>query len=237
MSKTSKSFSNELEVDVPNEEYYKILELLVEISRNNRNNFDRLKKKIIYRPKRILRRREHLTDDERSNRLARARKVIEKRRKIVKEYIDKHGFTVKDLKRTLVTQKQAQEKFDDRKSIKEFEKAMAMYAVDIGFERTEIAQLLDITSKHMKDNIHGTDFKVRNHNLQFLDWFNCCPNCGVRVADILETKVDDFRNGVGIDYDDEELDLLKMTTYQKKIVDLNKRIRKLAHELKVRKNG
>ena len=215
---------------------FEILGLFTTISKNNTLLLTQVFEKLTFDKDAILRSKLGKTDEERAERLESARKLIEDRRQIVTEQLQ-NFFKTKDLKKVkpklqqiIAEQKKLDTHFDDRMSLTHFQKVMAKFAVDLGYDKNEIARFLQITSKHMKVNIYADE--VAHDLLLLLEWFDRCPGCGVMLSEIIESKIDDYKKGTPLTYEEYEIEPLKMTSYQKQYAKVKEDNRLLKLKLK-----
>ena len=221
---------------------FEILELFGTISKYNASILAQIFVKTTFDKDAILRSKLGKTDEERADRLESARELIEGRRKIIKEQLEEF-FKTKDLKkvkpklqRIITEQKKLETYFDDRMSLTHFQKVMAKFAVDLGYDKNEIARFLQITSKHMKVNIYAEE--VSHDLLLLLEWFDRCPGCGVKLSEIIESKIEDRKKEKPLEYFDYEIEPLKMTSYQEQYAKVKEDNRLLKLKLKeLQSNG
>ncbi len=212
--------------EYPEGTWYEIFELIRTVLKNNVATSEMIVEKLKFNRAGILKLKKSTVDADRNERLKHARKLIDSRRESVKIQIQKF-YDTNDLEKvktqllkTIAEQEKLPMYFDDRMSITHFQKAMAKFAVDLGFYGNDIAKLLQITSKHMKINIYSNEAKQDNFLL--LKWFDRCPDCGIQLSEFFESKISQFKKGTPIDYEDFEIDLLKPSSYQQEVIQLKK---------------
>ncbi len=224
-SDPSRDLENGSTIEYPEGIEFEILNLLATISKNNITTFEKISDKLKFNKARILKIK---TDKVRQERMDRAKELIDTRRTAVQAQIQTF-FGIYDLekikrqlKKRVAEQKKLAMYFDDRMSITSFQKVMAKFAVDLGYDQNEIAKFLQISSKHMKNNIYSEEAK--QENLLLLRFFDRCPDCGIELSEFFESKIDQFKAGIPINYEDSEIELLKPTGYQKEIIELKKEV-------------
>ena len=224
------------EVITPDNPQFEILSFFEQISYNNIKIIKMIKQKTSINKTRLAKqtskKRTQVEKEERENDVE---KLINKRIKIVVDSIDKigkHEKLHKNVNGVITQQLQALKYFDDRASLKHWQKLMAIFAVSIGFDQNEIAKTIGITAKHMKLNVME-EKSGSNRLLKDLDWFNRCPNpeCGIDFADYAESRISDFKNGRSLeDAEDYELEPMLLTGYQKEAYELKQQIKKLKNK-------
>ncbi len=228
--------SNSSITEYPEGIAFEILELCNIITKNNKINYENIINKTKFNENSILKLKKSTVDSDRRARLKDAKKLINTRRKAVERQVQKFFNDVDlekiktELSQTIAEQEKLAIYFNDRMSITLFQKVMARYAVDIGFEQNHIARLLNITSKHMKINIYSDETK--EEHLLAIKWFDSCANCGVNLSEFYESKVKQFRKRKSLKFKNYEIDLLKTNSYQKQIISLKKENFDLKQKLK-----
>ncbi len=214
---------------------YEIIQQLEIFCKLNLQTLRLMKSKLIYNKTQVLKQKHNAVDEIRDERIEEAQDVIRQRLAIVKKQMAKLAKPsperfLRDLKKTIALQVATKRHFDDRLKITYFEKAMAHLAVNIGFEKNEIARWLGITSKHMKMSVLTELYSDKESNvLKALDWFGRCPNpdCGISLKDYYESKIGDFQQGKPIsEAEDYEIELLKPSGYQAQVIKLKRRLSK-----------
>ena len=131
---------------------------------------------------------------------------------------------------TISTQLQAIKYFDDRASMTYWEKIMSYLAGEIGYDMNSIAKMLNVTSKHMK--LHVITDETKDSYMQYLDWFGKCPGCGMRLKDLAETMIKQFKtNKPRPQITGMEAEGLTLNTWQKQVITLKRENQKLLSKL------
>ena len=198
------------------------LQQMKEISLNNIDNINKILAKTTFQPA-LLRDLKRNEPDEVQEKFLKSQKdLVDQRLDILnsnKELID---FNMDSIIRK---QKQVEVHLDDRVTVTQWEKVMALVAIQIGYDRNEIARLLGVTTKHMKINVVPEESK--KHILQLLDWFKRCPSCGAVLAEFFEGLIKANAKDLPKDLIPDEIDHLRLTDYQNEIVKLKKQLREL----------
>lgn len=212
---------------------FEILSLYNVISKNNQTINSNIFAKLTFDEGMILKTKSYNVDTDRRNRLTNAKNLIESRRVIAIEQIQKFykDKDLKEVKKELQKIVSDQEKtsiyFDDRATLTHWEKIMGYVAVQLGYDQNNIAKILGVTAKHMKINICSkfASFEL----LKKLRWVQRCPNpdCGIELHEFLESKMNDFKNGKSINTDVFEIESLVVTGYQAENLRLVEEISKL----------
>ena len=224
------------EVVIPKNIQYELLLMFEEIAYNNIKIIKMIRQKTSIN-KTILTKQtdKKLTQSEKDKRENDVETLVNKRIKIVIDGINEMGnpgTILKDANGVITQQLQAMKYFDDRASLTHWQKLMAIFAVAIGYNQNEIAKTIGITAKHMKINVMEAKSGA-NTLLQDLNWVNRCPNpdCGIVMSDYVESKINNFKAGKSLgDIEDFELEPLLPTGYQKQVIVLQEKIRKLKNK-------
>lgn len=118
---------------------------------------------------------------------------------------------------------------DGRLTLTMYEKAMIMLAIDMGYNRNDLAQFFRITAKHMKtgiDNGHS-----RGNVLKVLEWFGRCVSCGAMIHEEYQAKLKQYKLGAKCTYEDYEKELLDSTTYSGEVYKLRTENTRLREEV------
>ena len=155
--------------------------------------------------------------------------LTKSRQKAYKEHLD--IFDIKELKQILLKQHTAMSGLDDKQIITPYETVMANIALFMGYEHTTIARALNITAKHMRQNV-STDAPNANTYLQTLGWLGRCPNpdCGIVLKDIAQAAIlaaDDPEKDAELEKQGFDPEPLKVTGYQAEIIKLKEEIKAL----------
>ncbi len=209
------------------EDMGRLLELR-EICYNNINNINRIISQCTFSEKRLRYIKRNYTSDEQE-------KFIEDKRKLVEYRIEKLKTMTWDINIPQIKQKQKQTEvyLDERSITTQWEKALALLAVSLGYAQTEIARLLGISAQHMALNI-VPEWKQK-HILQILDWFKRCPACGVYLHDLFEGAIKSRTKGCPPNLTDIDMEHIQLSSYQKENISLKKEIRELKRKLNDRK--
>ena len=224
------------EIVIPKNIQYELLLMFEEISYNNIKIIKMIKQKTsinkTHLAKQIDKKRIQSDKEKRENDV---KNLVNKRIKIVIDGINElgdPGAILKDANGVITQQLQAMKYFDDRASLKHWQKMMARFAVSIGYDQNEIAKTIGVTAKHMKLNVVEVKSGA-NTLLQDLNWVNRCPNpdCGIVMSDYVESKINDFKDGKNLgDIKDFELEPLLPTGYQKQVIILQEKLKQLENK-------
>lgn len=122
----------------------------------------------------------------------------------------------------------AQRKLNDRTKITNYEKAVAKILINkFAYFDGEIAGILNITTKHIKNNIlklNATSPEDQDSMLEQLDFLVRCPKCGVGVADHFETLYQEFKSGRPIQKGF-RIDSFPLSSYQEQVIGQKQKMR------------
>ena len=196
--------------------------LMKEISLNNINNINKVLVKTTFQPALLRDMKRDEPDSVQEKFLKTQKDLVDKRLEILNESKELQDFNAQSVIRK---QKQVEVHLDDRVTVTQWEKVMALLAMQLGYDRNEIARLLGVTTKHMKINIVPEESK--KHILQLLDWFKRCPSCGSYLADFFEGLIKSKVTDLPKDLIPEDIDYLRLTDYQNENIKLKKQVREL----------
>ena len=158
--------------------------------------------------------------------------LVDKRKNVViQELSDVTQENIDDKKRSLAEIINAIKKLNDRNKITSYEKAVAKILITkFEYLDGDIAKVLNITTKHVKNNILKQNEKSphdQDSMLEQLDFLVRCPGCGLGIADHFEQKYRDFIAGKSIEEEDTdfELESFSLPTYAKQVIELKQKIR------------
>ena len=156
--------------------------------------------------------------------------TVGKRCQIVKEELS--DITEKDVKEAhmkLTETLNAIKKLNDRTKITNYEKAMAKILIErFGYLHGNIASILNITTKHVKNNILKANQKNNQDQdgmLEQLDFLARCPGCGLGIADVLDRQYEQYKKGKPIT-ENFTLDSYPFPTFAQQVIQQKQVIRK-----------
>jgi len=119
---------------------------------------------------------------------------------------------------------------NDRTKITSYEKAVAKILINkFAFFVGDIAKILNITTKHVKNNIlklnSPSSVYAQDGILEQLDYLVRCTGCGLGVADHFEREYENFKKGKPIT-ENFELGSFALPTYAKQVIQLKQQLRK-----------
>ena len=165
------------EVQIPDGQEFEVLRRAKTISQNNIKIINMIKQKTNINYTVIAKQIKTRTQDSKDQRLDTIRKQTAKRIEVFGKAIKK----IKPIKnliggmdQIITAQLKTLRRFDDRASIIYFEKIMAHFAISMGYDRNDIARMLNITTKHIKINVLIE--QATNLYLENLEWFGRYPN-------------------------------------------------------------
>lgn len=196
------------------------LAALRRISANNVKNIDRISKKLSFDPS-------GKPPGRRESGMAAARRRIATAASAVSGALG----TLREagperLEQIAAAQERLAGRLDGRQSVTVWRKAMAVLAMSIGYDSNEIARFLDVTAKHVKNNIYGRKSDI----LQYLEWFDRCPNpdCGIRLSEYFDGMARRFRLGTELpEAGSLEIEMLRVTGYQAENLRLAREVKRL----------
>lgn len=150
---------------------------------------------------------------------------------VINEYSNNPEAKLKELQQLITEQMRAKKKLNDRKKITRYEKVMAKLACSLGYHKNNVASILNITTKHIKNEILADvnpSSGGQNTLLEEFGWFGRCPNtdCGIVLKDFYDEQIENYRKGTPID-DEFELEPLLSTGYAKELILAKEEIKKL----------
>jgi len=156
--------------------------------------------------------------------------LVDKRTKIVTDELkDIDNIKISEAKKALAEIMNSIKKLNDRTKITSYEKAVAKILINkFGYLNGDIASILNITTKHVKNNILKLNTKSPHDQdglLEQLDYLVRCPGCGLGIADYFENQYESFKQGKPI-HDDFDLNSFPLPTYAEQVIDLKQTIRK-----------
>ncbi|MGI9567080.1 MAG: hypothetical protein ACR2LL_08730 [Nitrosopumilus sp.] len=171
-------------------------------------------------------------------RMQEATKLSEKRIQTVQEEVKKLGKPeeqLKQIKSLIADQLSAKKKLNDRKKITRFEKVMVKLAISLGYSKNYVAGILNITPKHIKNDILASENPSshgQNTLLEEFEWFGRCPNpdCGIILKDYYDEQIDNYRQGKSIE-EPFDLEPLLATGYASQVVQLSQQLKKVKEKL------
>jgi len=138
--------------------------------------------------------------------------------------------TTTDITRTSIADlKNAIKKLNDRTKITEYEKATAKILIEkFDYFIGDIANILNITTKHVKNNILKQNVKsIHNQDsiLEQLDFMVRCPGCGIGIADYHQNRYEKYMKGKSLT-DKFDLESYPFPTWAKQVINLKHQLRK-----------
>lgn len=239
-SDTDQYQENTSGVDIPDSIEFQILSAHHQLCKHTAANIAKLMDKLIIDEKAIMSSQNSPNGPEGEKRLEAAVGLINRRRtlmeKAVRNEYKNPATELKAIQKQLTKAKNMGANFDDRMTLMAFQKWMAITAVNLGYNKNEIARILGITTKHMRTNLY-TD-RMRNETLMMLEWFDRCPNpdCGIKLAEHIETMIRSAKNKMistpaeSPEFTDVDIQLLKPTGYQAEVLRLKKEINRLKRD-------
>lgn len=216
-----------IEVKTPEGIEFDLLTYAKAISQNNIKIINMIRQKTNINYTAIEKQIRNKSSDSKEQRIEDIKKQSAKRIENFKKAVKNPKKLESEMKKIIEIQLKALKRFDDRASITYFEKIMAYYAVTMGYDRNDIARMLNITTKHMKVNV--LEQSATNMYLDTLKWLERCPNpdCGVNLKDTLEIVIHNRgKPNLPASIDPEPL---LPTGYQREVILLkaeNKRLRR-----------
>ena len=202
------------------------INLMRKISFNNINNCNAILAKTTFHRQALLDQKKNEPDEVKEKFVNAQKQLIEKRLQVVNDNLNVDH---EELEKVIRHQKQSAVHLDDRSTITQWEKVMALLAIDLGYDRNEVARLLGITTKHMKINIVPEESK--KHILQLLDWFKRCPGCGIQLADLFEGLIKSNVREVPKSIH-KDIEPLRITKYQNEVIQLKKKVKQLEKQIR-----
>jgi hypothetical protein len=164
--------------------------------------------------------------------------LVDKRVFIVqKELSDIDESKLSEKKKSIADILNSTKKLNDRTKITNYEKAVAKILLQkFDFFIGDIANILNITTKHVKNNIlkqNSTSPHDQDSILEQLDFLARCPGCGLGIADSIDKLHERFKQGHSIE-EGFELDSFPLPKYADQVIQLKHEIRRkdiLIHQL------
>lgn len=148
--------------------------------------------------------------------------VIEEFSNLTTSKLDKTKTSIADLKNAI-------KKLNDRTKITDYEKATAKILIEkFGYFIGDIANILNITTKHVKNNILKQNVKSihdQDSMLEQLNFMVRCPGCGLGTADYHQNRYEIYKKGKPIT-EDFELESYPFPTFAKQVIQLKQQVRK-----------
>ncbi len=175
---------------------------------------------------------------------------------VVDEFSHVDSSKIDETKKSIAQIMNAYKKVNDRTKLTNYEKGMAKILIEkFDFLIGDMAGILNVTTKHVKNNILKLNSKSANDQdgiFEQLDFLARCPGCGLGIADHVDKKYEEFTAGKYLvvpnplklksvelmqmgSEDDFSLDSFPLPTYAKQVVQLKQEIRQ--HEIIVEKTN
>jgi hypothetical protein len=156
--------------------------------------------------------------------------LVDKRIKIVQDELNgMDEAKINEKKKSIADTINSTKKLNDRTKITNYEKAVAKVLIQkFDFFIGDIANILNITTKHVKNNIlkqNSTSPHDQDSILEQLDFLARCPGCGLGIADCMDKIYERFKKGHSIE-DGFELDSFPLPTYADQVIQLKQEIRR-----------
>ena len=216
--------------DEPDGLEWEIFDDMLQICRTQVIMLEKIKQKVTINKGAILNMKDKV-DTEKQEILVKSSKLAMERRGIMSEQLIKHFKSLKVARELIASNlanlNWAKQHLDDRVTVSNWEKIMAMILIDIGYDKNEIARFLKVNSKHIKLNVNSDD--ARHGLLSLLDIAKRCPNpkCGIYLSEYFETMIKDHKNNQSFEYD---IEPLLTTGYQQQVVKLKREIKRLVEK-------
>ena len=183
----SKNLPNEI---VPIGTEFDLLKLLRIISQNNVKIANQIYKKCVYRPNNAV---SKMKDDniETYEIIRKYQKKVYTMRVNWRDIIDKTKITESKLRKIIEDQELLISKSKSRR-LTTWNRIMIQYLSLMNFDIHDISRILDISVKHIKNNIISNKGTKKNQDL--LKLINCCPKCNADISDLIESKLNILKN-------------------------------------------
>ena len=168
------------------------------------------------------------------------RMLREKRVNVVTDefsHVDDSG--IEEAKKSISQIMKACRKVNDRTKITSYEKGMAKMLIEkFDYLIGDIASILNVTTKHVKNNIlkmNATSANDQDSIFEQLDFLARCPGCGLGIADHIDEQYQNYKNGKSLEDDPFDLNSFSLPPYAQQVIDLKQDLRQqkiLVEELK-----